>query len=91
MKRYIVVNSLRTAIVISDFLVDAINLVSKDTDVYDEIFAFDTQFHVAYAYKVVKNGFTGIEFEVPVKEFRSFSYFGEPHDIYVKLISSFIK
>jgi len=91
MKRNIVINANRTALVISDNLADAVNMVHKDTNAGDEIFAFDTSLHIVYAYKVVKNGYSIIEDQVPVKQFRNFSAHGSSHEIYMYLISSFLR
>jgi len=88
MKRNIVVNSQRSAIVISDNLSDAVKMVYKDTSVGDEIFAFDTSMHIAYSYRVVKNGYEITESEVPVRQFRNFASIGNHHEIYMSLIKS---
>lgn len=90
MKRNIVINESRTALVISDNLAEAVNLVHKDTNVGEQIFAFDTSLHIAYAYEVVKNGYRIIEEQVPVMQFRNFKRIGDSHHIYMSLISSFI-
>jgi len=90
MKRNIVINDKRTAIVISDYLANAVSQIAKDTNVGDEIFAFDTSLHIAYAYKVVKNGFTIVESQTPVQQFRNFKFHGNNHEIYLLLINSLI-
>jgi hypothetical protein len=90
MKRNIVINSSRTALVISDNLSDAVSMVHKDTNVGDEIFAFDTSLHIAYAYEVVRNGYKVVEVQVPIKQFRNFSIHGNSHEIYMYLISTFL-
>lgn len=91
MKRNIVINSKRTAIVISDNLVDAVKLVSSDTNTGEEVFAFDTSLHIVYSYEVVSNGFTLIEAQIPLKQFRNFALIGTSHEIYMSLINSIIK
>lgn len=90
MKRNIVFNEKRTAIVISDNLTDAVNLIHKDTEEGNDIFAFDTSLHIAYAYRVVKNGYTIIEEQVPIMQFRNFKIIGNVHDIYLSIIKSFM-
>ena len=92
MKRNIVINSMRTAIVISDHLLDAVETVCKDCMQEDEILAFDTYLHLAYAWKVTGNtGYTLIEHEIPVEKFRSFGLIGDCSDIYKELITSLIR
>lgn len=91
MKRNIVINENRTALVISDNLADAVNMVHKSTNAGDEIFAFDTSLHIVYAYSVVKNGYNIIETQVPIKQFRNFAHIGCSHEIYMSLISSFLR
>jgi hypothetical protein len=91
MKRNIVINSNRSAIVISDNLAEAVNMVHKDTLPGDEMFAFDTDLHIVYAYMVEKNGYEIIETQVPVRQFRNFGRYGDSHNIYMSLIQSFIR
>ena len=91
MKRNIVFNENRTALVISDNLADAVNLIHKDTEEGNDIFAFDTSLHIAYAYRVVRNGYTIIEEQVPIMRFRNFQFYGNAHDIYMSIINSFTK
>lgn len=93
MKRYIVTNSKKTALVISDNLSKATDLVYNDTNVGDEIFAFDTTLNIIYAYIVIKNGFKIIENETPspVNKFRDFMTNEDTNEIYSSIIKTFLK
>lgn len=91
MKRNIVINSSRTALVISDHLSGAIKQVHRDTVKGEEIFAFDTLLHICYAYTVKSNGYELIEQEVPLSEFRSFDLNRKDfNSVYTDLVLSVI-
>ena len=90
MKRNIVINSSWSALVISDNLVDAVNQVHKDSIKDEEIYAFDTDLDICYAYKVKTNGYTLTEKEVPLSKFRCFNIIGNSKAIYINLIGRFI-
>ena len=91
MKRNIVINGQRTSICVSDDLCGAVKEVAKNTEINDEILAFDTQLHICYAYIKVSNGYSIIETQVPLADFRSFYLVGSFHDIYASLLISMIK
>lgn len=72
MKRNIVINETRSALVISNNLTDAIGLMSLDSNIGEEIYAFDTLLHVCYTCKAIKGGVGLIEEFIPLKDFRNF-------------------
>ena len=93
MKRNIIIDSSRNALIITDNLNRGVELVAEDSAINEEIFAFDTQLHVCYCLKNTANGCKVIEENVPLSQFRSFSqYIGNnPSEIYKALIQSLIK
>lgn len=92
MKRNIVINETRSALVISNNLLDAINQVASDCGAGEEISAFDTHLHLCYSCKATGGGYKIIEREVPLKDFRSFRkyYDGDSSKVYKYLIRLFI-
>ena len=92
MKRYIVINTKRTAIVVSDNFCSAVYQIAKDTNIGDEIFVFDTSLHICYSYKRVSNGYELQEQEIEVSKFRNFMKGYEvPSEMYKALIISITK
>lgn len=93
MKRNIVINETRSALVISNNLTDAINQVASDCSLGEEIYAFDTVMHLCYACKATAGGFEIIEKEIPLKDFRSFAKYndGDYSKVYKYLIKLLIK
>jgi hypothetical protein len=94
MKRNIIINSSRTALIITDNLKSGIDLVAFDSAINEEIFAFDTSLHICYC--IIKDTVSGckvIENSVPLLQFRSFakSISNNPKEIYNALIQSLIK
>lgn len=100
MKRYIVINSSKTALIISDSLAKSISQVCKETEYGDEVYAFDTHEHLYYSYKVVKNGFHILPgfghvryFKGKImdnEKFKTFVMFGEFAELYKEIIMSVI-
>ena len=93
MKRNIVINETRSALVISNNLTDAINQVASDCGQGEEIYAFDTYLHVCYTCKAILGGsFSIIEKEIPIKDFRSFAKYndGDYTKVYKSVIRSVI-
>jgi hypothetical protein len=88
MKRNIIINEQRSAIAITDNLVSGVKLIASDCKPGNEVFVFDTELHICYAYKVVRNGFTMIEEQVPVMQFRNFKTIGIASEIYAAIIAS---
>ena len=73
MKRNIVINETRSAIVISNDLASAIKQVSLDCGIGEEIYAFDTALNLCYAFKATGGGgVKTIQKEIPLANFRSF-------------------
>lgn len=93
MKRNIIINSSRTALIITDHLHSGLGLVAADSSINEEIFAFDTHLHVCYCIKNTVDGGKVIEDSVPLLQFRSFAQCisNNPKEIYNALIQSFIK
>ena len=93
MKRNIIINSGRNALIITDDLNRGLQLIAEDSALDEEIFAFDTHLHVCYCFKNTINGCKVVEENVPLSQFRSFSqYLGNnPSEIYKALIKSLIK
>ncbi|MGI6033999.1 MAG: hypothetical protein ACOX69_11320 [Coriobacteriales bacterium] len=93
MKRNILINNSRNALIITDDLNRGIELIAEDSALDEEIFAFDTYLHVCYCFKNAVNGCKVEEEGVPLLQFRSFSkYLGNnPTEIYKALIKSLIK
>ena len=89
MKRNIVINETRSALVISNNLTDAINQVGSDCGADEEIYAFDTWLHVCYSFKAIEGGFEMIEKEIPLKDFRSFAKYNDGD--YTKTYKSIIR
>ena len=93
MKKNIVINETRSALVISNNLTDAINQVASDCAAGEEIYAFDTHLHLCYCCKATAGGgFKVIEKEIPLKDFRSFLKYndGDYSKVYKYLIRLFI-
>ena len=93
MKRNIIINSSRNALIITDNLNRGLELVAEDSAIDEEIFAFDTHLHVCYCFKNTLNGCKVVEDCVPLLQFRSFSQClgNNPSEIYKALIQSLIK
>ena len=93
MKRNIIINSSRNALIITDNLNRGVELVALDSAIDEEIFVFDTHLHVCHCFKNTVNGCKVVEEHVPLVQFRSFSqYIGNnPSEIYKALIQSLIK
>lgn len=93
MKRNIIINDSRTAMVITDHLHSGVELVASDSAIDEEIFVFDTYLHVCYCFKNAVSGCEVIEESVPLMQFRSFakSISDNPSEIYKALIKSLIK
>ena len=93
MKRNIIINSGRNALIITDDLNRGVELVALDSAIDEEIFAFDTHLHVCYCFKNAVNGCKVEEENVPLIQFRSFSQClgNNPSEIYKALIQSLIK
>jgi hypothetical protein len=93
MKRNIIINSSRNALIITDNLNRGIELIAEDSAIDEEIFAFDTHLHVCYCFKNAANGCKVVEENVPLLQFRSFSQYisNNPSEIYKALIQSLIK
>jgi hypothetical protein len=93
MKRNIIINSNRNALIITDNLNRGVELVALDSAIDEEIFAFDTHLHVCYCFKNAVNGCKVEEENVPLIQFRSFSQCigNNPSEIYKALIKSLIK
>ena len=72
MKNFLVINETKSALVISNNPNDAIGLVSLDSNIGEEIYAFDTFLHVCYSFKAIPGGVAMIEEFIPLKDFRSF-------------------
>lgn len=90
MKRNIIINSSRTALIITDNLHSGVELVAADSSINEEIFAFDTYLHVGYCLKNAVSGCEVIEESVPLMQFRSFAQCigNNPKEIYKALITS---
>ena len=73
MKRNIVINETRSALVISDNLTDAVKQVATDCGIDEEIYAFDTYLHVCYSFKATGGVYEVIEYFIPLKDFRRFA------------------
>lgn len=93
MKRNIIINSSRNALIITDNLNRGIELIAEDSAIDEEIFAFDTHLHECYCIKNTINGCKVVEEGVPLSQFRSFSQClgNNPSEIYKGLIQSLIK
>lgn len=93
MKRNIVINSSRTALIITDHLRSGVELVASDSSINEEIFVFDTYLHVGYCFKNAVSGCKVVEELVPLLQFRSFAkcISNKPSEIYKALIQSLIK
>lgn len=93
MKRNIIINSSRNALIITDNLNRGVELIAEDSAINEEIFAFDTCMHVCYCFKNTANGCKVVEEDVPLIQFRSFSQClgNNPSEIYKALIKSLIK
>lgn len=89
MKRNIVINSTRSALVVSNNLTDAICLVSLDSALGEEIYAFDTFLHVCYSFKAIEGGFAIVDEFIPLKDFRSFAKYNDGD--YTKTYNSIIR
>ena len=93
MKRNIVINATRSALVISNNLLDAITQVASDCGTGEEIYAFDTSLHLCYSCNATAGGaFKIIEKEIPLKDFRSFAKYneGDYGKVYKSIIRSVI-
>ena len=93
MKRNIVINETRSALVISNNLTDAIGLVSLDSALGEEIYAFDTFLHVCYSFKAIEGVFAIVEEFIPLKDFRCFAKYNDNNysKVYEAVISSVIR
>lgn len=93
MKRNIIFNSTRTALIITDHLHSGVELVAADSAINEEIFVFDRYLHVCYSFKNAVSGCEVIEESVPLLQFRSYAKYvsNNPKEIYNALIQSFIK
>ena len=93
MKRNIIINSTRSALVISDNLVGAVKQVSTDCGIGEEIYAFDTYLHVCYSFKATVEGFEVIEDFIPLKNFRCFAKYNDNNysKVYESVIRSVIR
>lgn len=93
MKRNIIFNTSRSALVITDNLNSGLNLVAADSSIGEEIYAFDTHLHVCYSFRNAATGCKVIEESVPLMQFRSFAKHisNSPKEIYNALIKSLIK
>lgn len=93
MKRNIIINSSRSALIITDHLHSGVEFVASDSAIDEEIFAFDTYIHVCYCVKKATSGYEIIEEFVPLLKFRNFakSISNNPKEIYKALIQSLIK
>ena len=96
MKRNIIINATRSALVISNDLSGAVKQVASDSGIGEEIYAFDTYLHVCYSFKATIEGFVEgfevIENSIPLKDFRSFAkyYDNDYSKVYKALIRSVI-
>ena len=91
-KRNIIINSRFTALVLTDKLLDGVNQVSKDTDVDEEILAFDTSLHICYAFIKTTKSVVLTEREIPIKKFRHFAMGKNTnHEVYSSIIKDVIK
>ena len=93
MKRNIVINETRSALVISNNLADAVKQVATDSGIGEEIYAFDTALHICYAFKKIGgNEFKALQEEVSLQEFRSFATYNDndASKVYKSLIKSVI-
>lgn len=93
MKRNIIINSSRTALIITDNLHSGVELVAADSTIGEEIYVFDTFLHVCYSFRNAVSGCEVIEESVPLMQFRSFAkcISDKPTEIYKALIQSLIK
>ena len=93
MKRNIVINSTRSALVISNNLADAVKQVAKDCGIGEEIYAFDTYLHICHSFKAIGGGsFKFTEEAIPLEDFRSFLKHndGDASKVYQSVIKSII-
>ena len=90
MKRNIIINDSRTAMVITDHLHSGVELVAADSSINEEIFTFDTYLHVCCCIKNTVSGCEVIEESVPLMQFRSFAKCigNNPKEIYKALVTS---
>lgn len=93
MKRNIIINSSRTALIITDNFLSGVDLIVADSAINEEIFAFDTWLNVCYCLKKTVNNYKVVEECTPLMQFRSFAQYisNNPKEIYNALIQSFIK
>ncbi len=90
MKRNIVINETRSALVISNNLLDAIKQVASDCGTGEEIYAFDTSLHLGYSCKAIAGGsFKIIEKEIPLQDLRNFLKYNDGD--YTKTYKSIIR
>ncbi len=89
MKRNIVINETRSALAISNNLLDAVKQVASDCGISEEIYAFDTCLHVCHSFKAIAGGFEIIEKEIPLQDFRCFLKYND-YD-YSKVYKSVIR
>ena len=92
MKKFLVINETKSALVISNNPNDAIGLVSLDSNIGEEIYVFDTFLHVCYSFKAIPGGVEIIEEFIPLKDFRSFLKYndGDYTNTYKSIIRSVI-
>lgn len=90
MKRNIIINDSRTAMVITNQLDSGVKLVATDSTIGEEIYVFDTFLHVCYSFRNAVSGCEVIEESVPLMQFRSFAKCigNNPKEIYKALITS---
>ena len=93
MKRNIVINATRSALVISNNLADAVKHVATDCSIGEEIYAFDTSLHLCYSFKAIAGGFEIIEDSIPLKNFRCFAKYNDNNysKVYESVIRSVIR
>ena len=90
MKRFLAVNNNFTSIAISRNLGDCVDIVADDTKAGGNIFAFDTETDICYAYEKVGNGYALAEGPTPFKEFSEFTKEHTPIDLYRLILSKII-
>ena len=89
MKRNIVINETRSALAISNNLLDAVKQVASDCGIGEEIYAFDTYIHVGYSFKAIAGGFKIIEKEIPLQDLRNLLKYNDGD--YTKTYKSIIR
>lgn len=93
MKRNIIINSSRTALIITNNFISGVALVASDSAIDEEIYVFDTYIEKCYCFKNAVSGCKVVEELVPLLQFRNFAkcISDKPSEIYKALIQSLIK